>query len=215
MKKLITHAHHGFLCSFEGLDGSGKTTLIHAVYEYFRAQNRPVLLTKEPGASDLGKVLRTIVQEKKVNVCPEAEFLLFAADRAQHMKEIILPALEKGTIVFSDRMNDSSLAYQGYGRGLDQHMITTINAWVMQQRMPDLVVYVRVTPDVAMQRIMKRNIVPTAFEKEKEDFIMRVYQGFEEIFKTKKNGIIIDGMQSEEEVRTQTIQAISAWLNRT
>src|SRR5438067_1616217 len=109
----------GMLITIEGIDGSGKSTLAKNLYQHLIANDVDALLTREPGATPLGKALRTILQEKNVAVCDQAEYLLFAADRAQHFKDTIIPALAKGTVVISDRMADSSLVYQGYGRGLN------------------------------------------------------------------------------------------------
>lgn len=203
---------HGILISFEGLDGSGKTTIAGRLAEHFISQGFNTVLTKEPGATHLGKVIRTIVQEKKVSVCPEAEFLLFATDRAQHFHETVLPALKEHKIVISDRMADSSLAYQGYGRHLDATLIKQVNAWAMHQREPDIVVYIRVTPETAYQRVIARNEALTAFEKEKKDFLNAVHHGFQEIFKHKKNVIIIDGQQPLEQVISNTIAQVTTWI---
>lgn len=201
----------GVLITLEGIDGSGKSTAAKALFDHFHQQNLRTVLTKEPGGTQLGKVIRTVVQEKTAVQCPEAEYLLFAADRAQHFAEIVLPALAKNTIVISDRMADSSLAYQGYGRGLDHTIINTVNAWAMRQRMPDLVLYLRISPETAMNRIMQRKLHLTAFEQEKS-FQQHVYQGFEAIFAQKKNGRIIDAEQRSEEVIQQVIQTVETWL---
>src|SRR3990172_425114 len=157
----------GLLITLEGIDGSGKSTLVKAIVTALTALGKPVVLTKEPGGTALGKELRAILQTQKNPVCNKAEFLLFAADRAQHFKQLIVPALEQGQIVISDRMADSSLAYQGYGRGIDRNMITTINSWAMQGIVPDLTIFLRLTPAKALERAQGRREAPTAFEQEK------------------------------------------------
>ena len=185
------------LIALEGIDGCGKTTLGNTLYHYFQSRI-PTILTKEPGGSQLGKHIRTILQEKSFPVSAKAEYLLFAADRAQHMKEVIEPALTQKTIIISDRMADSSLAYQGYGRGLDLEMIRSINQWAMNGNTPDVVLYVRIDAQTAFERIIKRNEALTAFEQEKIDFFERVINGFETIFSKRQNVIILDGKQSPD-----------------
>src|SRR5438105_480243 len=118
----------GLLIAFEGIDGSGKTTAMRTLYEKLRAQGYAVLMTKEPGGTDVGKQLRAMVQSMAGRIAPATEFLLFAADRAEHMHTVIQPALRTGVIVLCDRMADSSIAYQGYGRGIDMQMIRQINS---------------------------------------------------------------------------------------
>src|ERR1700730_16197149 len=129
----------GMLIVIEGIDGAGKSTLAKSLADILTTQGNTVLLTKEPGGSQLGKQLRTILQNQPIPITPIAEYLLFAADRAQHIEQVVKPALERGAIVISDRMGDSSLAYQGYGRGIDKNNIRTVNQWAMQGLTPDLV----------------------------------------------------------------------------
>lgn len=202
----------GILISVEGIDGSGKSTLAKKLAALLAAQGLPVILTKEPGGTHLGQQLRTILQEKTMAIDPVAEFLLFAADRAQHFHELVLPALQKNMIVISDRMADSSLAYQGYGRGLDQKSITSINAWAMQQRMPDLTIFCDVSIATASQRLTKRNEKLTSFEKEDTSFMERVLHGFNQIFKNRDNVVRINGNQSVETLAQQACDSVTQWI---
>ena len=204
--------HNGLLISLEGIDGSGKSTLAKNLATKLRQDNLPIILTKEPGSTALGATLRTLVQEKKVPINGQAEFLLFAADRAQHFSELVLPALEKGKIVISDRMADSSLAYQGYGRGLSIDLITTINSWVMHNRQPNIIFYLNVSIECAQQRITARNAALTSFEQEKKEFMERVAHGFDTIFKNKKNGVILDGTQSMDQLTLQAYNHVISWI---
>lgn len=206
------HLKTGILISVEGIDGSGKSTLAASLHTQLTAQGLPTILTREPGATPLGAQLRTIVQEKKVPVCAKAEYLLFAADRAQHMHQLVLPALAEQRLVISDRMADSSLVYQGYGRGLELNMIQMINRWAMNERQPDLTVYVRVDAQTAMDRILARNQALTSFEKERQDFIEKLIAGFDTIFKTRTNCIIIDGTQPQNKVLETSLDSINQWL---
>lgn len=183
---------NGLLIAIEGIDGSGKSSLAKALKTSLEKLGRNVVLTQEPGATKLGKKLRTILHEEKESLCDKAEFLLFAANRAQHFEELVIPALEKGNIVISDRMADSSVAYQGYGRGLDIEKIMYINSWAMNGIEPDLVFYLKIDQQTAMQRITSRGETLTSFEKEKELFWKKVSEGYEELFKSKRNVITLD-----------------------
>ncbi len=204
----------GILIAIEGIDGSGKSSLAKNLHQELLAQKYEALLTKEPGATPLGQQLRTLVQEKKVSICPKAEFLLFATDRAQHFEQVIIPALREKKIIISDRMADSSLVYQGYGRELDKQMITTVNDWAMNGIKPDVTVFVRVSAEIATARIMKRKLELTSFEKEKQDFILKLIDGFEALYKNRKDVIIIDGNHALEEVTHQATTAVIEWISK-
>lgn len=204
----------GMLIALEGIDGSGKSLLAKNLYQEFLEKNLPVVLTKEPGGSLLGKQLRTILQEQTVPVCPKSEFLLFAADRAQHFETIIIPALNKGNIVISDRLSDSSLAYQGYGRGLDLNILQTVNNWTMNNITPDIVLYVRVDIETAFQRLKNRNLALTAFEKERKSFFETLQKGYEEIFAGRTNVITLDGTMLPEQIKQIAVDKIITWMQQ-
>lgn len=158
-----------------------------------------LVFTKEPGGTPLGQALRTILQTQKNMVCDLAEYLLFAADRAQHFVQTIMPTLEQGGWVLADRLADSSLAYQGYGRGLSTEQISATNAWAMQGREPDLTIYVRIDVETAFARIAKRNETLTSFEQEKRAFWQRVIAGYEAIFAQRTNVLVLDGNLTTQE----------------
>ena len=187
----------GRLITFEGIDGSGKTSLTQCLSSSLKQQELPVVITKEPGGTQLGQSLREIVHTKKEPICDEAEFLLFAADRAQHFAQCIIPELEKGSIVISDRLADSSLAYQGYGRGMDKRMISKINEWAMHHIAPDLTIYMRIDPVIALERVQKRKEAITAIEQEKLDFWQRVADGYDEIFANRSDVVVLDAALSQ------------------
>lgn len=206
--------HKGYLITIEGIDGSGKSTLAQTCAQTLQEKGYPVVFTKEPGATLLGKQLRTLVQEKQVPICPLAEYLLFAADRAQHFNQIVMPALEKKMIVISDRMADSSLAYQGYGRGLNKDHIQQVNQWCMNNIVPDLTLYVRIPLTTAIERIKARNQALTSFEKEKQDFTQRVMDGFETIMKGRSNSTILDGRKSPEQLAADGLHTIMELIKK-
>lgn len=203
----------GILITIEGIDGSGKSTLAKNLSHCLTAKQLPTILTKEPGATPLGEKLRAIVEKHKVALQPKAEYLLFAADRAQHFTDVIIPHLKKNMLIISDRMADSSLAYQGYGRGLAIPMIQIINDWVMFNIQPDLVIYVKIPVTVAMERIKKRQTL-TVFEQEQLSFMQQVSDGFDRLYKDKKNVIIIDGIQPPQIITQQATQAIEKWIKK-
>lgn len=203
----------GILISIEGIDGCGKTTLAKNLKQYFEEKKLNILLTQEPGGTKLGQKLRQILHEEKNMTSDLPEYLLFAADRAQHFEQIIIPNLKQNKIIISDRMADSSLAYQGYGRGLNIEMIKKVNNWAMQNVEPNIVIYVKIDTQTAFDRINKRNEKLTSFEQEKKDFWQKVLNGYKEIFKNKKNIITVDGTLSPEELTKQTIELLTTKLN--
>ncbi len=204
----------GLFITLEGIDGSGKSLLARNLTEQLQQEGIKTLLTKEPGGSVLGKTIRSLLQDRPISITDKAEYLLFAADRAQHMQEVILPHLEKNYWVLSDRCADSSIVYQGYGRGLSIDMIKTINAWAMNTIQPDSVLYVDIDIDTAFERITKRNEQLTAFEQEKKDFFTRVQQGYEALYANKKNVIRLDGTLSPEDLTQEAYSALQTTLKR-
>jgi len=208
MKERMSTPKNGLLITLEGIDGSGKSTLAKALKEALQESNIPVVLTREPGGSDLGKQLRTMLQEQHIPLCPKAEYLLFAADRAQHIHDVVIPNLQSHTIVISDRMADSSLVYQGYGRGLDLQFIEMVNNWAMDGIKPDLTIYLKITPEQARQRIEARCEKLTAFEQEADQFRQRLVNGFETIFATRNNILTLDALLSTQELTQQTLQTL-------
>lgn len=203
----------GLLIALEGIDGSGKSSLAKTIFEQFQQEEFPVLLTKEPGGSPLGTVLRPLLQEHTINRCPQAEFLLFAADRAQHFHEIIIPALHNKHIIISDRLADSSLVYQGFGRGLSTTMLESINTWAMQGIKPDITLYVKVNYETALERLLKRNKKLTTFEQD-QHFFKKLHEGFETLFAHRPDVITLHGHQSMIDVHEQAVTALWDWIKK-
>lgn len=198
----------GKLISFEGIDGSGKSTLAQAVATTLTNQGHPVVLTKEHGGTPLGIQLRALLHDRKHPMGHKAEYLIVAADRAQHFEQVVIPALQAGKLVISDRMNDSSMAYQGYGRGLDLEMIKTVNAWAMCGITQNVVIYLDIDPQTAMNRILARKEQLTAFEQEKLGFWHRVRTGYHELFKGRPEVVTLDGTQTQDMLLKQAIKVI-------
>ncbi len=202
----MQNLQRGILIAIEGIDGSGKSTLARNLATKLQEKNIPTVLTKEPGDSKLGALVRAIVQKQDVPVCPKAEFLLFAADRAQHFAEIIKPELQEKKIIISDRMADSSIVYQGFGRGLSIDMIKSVNAWAMDGINPDITIYLRISPEQALKRLQTRAEL-TAFEAE-QAFMRKVLAGFEELYKNREDVILLDGTESPETLAEQALNKI-------
>lgn len=202
----------GMLIALEGIDGSGKSTLARALAEKFREAGYEVVLTKEPGGSNAGKALREVLQHTPL--VAKAEFLLFSADRAQHVQEVIKPALQRGALVISDRMLDSTYAYQGYGRGLDMTMLRTVTEWVMEGIKPQMVLYCALESTQAQDRIMLRSEQLTTFEQEKKEFFDRVAHGFDTLLRGRSDVHILDASQAPEDVCNQGYVQVARMLEQ-
>jgi len=211
----MKHLQRGILVAIEGIDGSGNSTLAHHLANALKEQLWPVILTREPGDSILGSHIRTILHDPTISKTAKAEYLLFAADRAQHFESVVLPSLAKNQIIISDRMADSSVVYQGYARGLDTSFIQHVNAWAMEGREPDIVVYVRVTAETALERRIARNIPFTSFEQESKNFFQKIVEGFDKLMHKRKNAYILDGTKKPEELTHLAMEIILTWIHNT
>ena len=184
----------GSLFSFEGIDGAGKTTLITALARRLRADGHDVIVTKEPGGTFIGTMLKQVLLEEKRSFDARVECLLFAADRAEHFQRLIVPALEAGSIVLSDRMHDSAIAYQGFGRGLSVSLLEEVNRFAMRGIAPDRTFYLRIQYEVACARRAARNEKASTIEQEQEGFWHRVSEGYEHLARTNSQRIVtLDG----------------------
>lgn len=201
----------GILISVEGIDGSGKTTLAHNLYQQLKINHFKTILTKEPGGTEVGRRLREILQTQEIPLATKAEFLLFAADRAEHFSKVIVPHLDSCFIVISDRLSDSSVAYQGYGRGLNISTLQTINAWAMQDRKADITFYVQLAPETASKRLIERKKALTCFEIDKS-FTKKVSDGFDTLFANRQDVITLDATQSAENLTLQATNMVLLWI---
>ncbi len=181
--------------ALEGLEGCGKSTHTKRLGEHLDA-----VITREPGGTRIGSLLRAILADTdNTDLDRRTEALLMAADRAQHMAEIIRPALERGQHVVSDRSIYSTLAYQGYGRQLGTDDLLSISTWALNNRLPDIVVYIDVPTDVLNQRLAKRDL--DRFEREGAEFFARIAQGFRELRAADPDRwIVIDGTMPKDDV---------------
>ena len=174
--------------TFEGGDGSGKTTQLQALESYLTALGKSCLSTREPGGTSVGKLLRKILLEVgKPRITSATELFLYLADRAQHIHEVIIPALEQGKIVLCDRHTDSTLAYQGYGRGIDLQLLRRLNDLASHGIKPDLTLLLDCPVEIGLSRTTQRRSQIGAgqsedrFEREELEFHERVRTGFLEL----------------------------------
>lgn len=194
--------------TFEGPDGSGKSTIIQKVYDYLIENNYDVIKTREPGGSPIAEKIRNLILDtENTRMGYRTEALLYAASRAQHVEETILPALNENKIVLCDRFLISSLAYQGVGRDLGIENVRKINEFAINGVFPDFVLFFDVDPITTLKR---KSSLDTAdrLEKEGNNFHERVYNGYKEILNSEKNIEIIDATQSIEDVFSQCIKVL-------
>ncbi|WP_461030417.1 dTMP kinase, partial [Streptomyces sparsus] len=169
-------AETGFFIALEGGDGAGKSTQLEKLADWLRHKGHEVVVTREPGATPLGKRLRSIVLDvSSAGLSDRAEALLYAADRAEHVESVVRPALERGAVVLTDRYTDSSIAYQGAGRELSATEIARISRWATDGLVPHLTVLLDVTPETARERFTE---APDRLESESTEFHRRVRSGF-------------------------------------
>ena len=186
----------GTFITFEGIDKSGKSTQAERLADTLRQQGLPVVLTLEPGGTELGRAIRHLVLERQyeAEVAPTAEVLLFAGDRAQHVEEVIRPAIQEGKVVISDRFVDSTMAYQGFGRGLDMDRLAAVMRVATGGLVPDITMLVDVDLETARARGWGTD--PDRIEKGSESYFERVRNGFLALSRSEPGRIrVFDGRQ--------------------
>ncbi|MDD5922181.1 MAG: dTMP kinase [Eubacteriales bacterium] len=200
----------GFFITFEGMDGAGKTTQSRYLRDYLERKGYTVVFTREPGGTPIGEQIRDILLDpSNAGMSEITEALLYAAARAEHVRELILPSLQKGFIVISDRFLDSSIAYQGYGRNLG-NLVTEWNEAAVQNVSPDVTFYLDLSPEEGISRVEARTDgKPDRMEQEEASFKKRVYQGFQSLAKENSGRIVrIDGSMKPEEIRDLIFAAV-------
>ena len=208
--------------SFEGIEGSGKSTAQRLLAEHLQGLGYDPLLTREPGGCALGRSLRPILLDARTRgLSSRAELYLFLADRAQHVAEVIRPALEAGQTVLCDRYADSTLAYQGYGRGLDPEHLRRINDMATGGLMPDLTLLLDLPVHCGLERAGLRNreegtvLSEGRFDAESLEFHERVRQGYRSLAAEEPERFaIIDATQPPEDVVLQCLSAVEASLRQ-
>jgi dTMP kinase len=199
----------GKLIVFEGVEGCGKTTQMQLCFQWLESLNISVLLTREPGGTELGKDLRALLLEKSLSkpVGEITELLLYAADRAQHIEEELKPNLATGKFILCDRYTDSTIAYQGYGRGLDMSLINNLNQIATGGLKSDITIWLDVDVEVGLSRKRGQTKLDR-IEQETMDFHRRVQQGYTELAVSNPSRIVkIDGNYNQDIVQ-KNIQEI-------
>ena len=194
--------HRGVLITFEGCDGGGKTTQLRLLAERLRQTKRAFLALREPGGTDVGEIVRSILLQKKhSSLCAEAELLLFEAARAQLVHEIIHPALNEGKVVLCDRFMDSTTAYQGSGRHLSLKAIDVLNAFATGDVCPNMTFLLDVPPKVSRQRVLQRTFNDLdRMEGEELNFYERVREGYLRLAEAHPERIIVVDACCDKEV---------------
>lgn len=204
----------GYFITFEGPDGSGKSTAAQAVCQKLIEEGYQVVHTREPGGIEISEKIRNIILDP-ANTMMDAktEALLYAASRRQHLVEKVFPAVKEGKIVICERFLDSSLAYQGYGRQLGFDAILSINLFAIDNTYPDLTIYLDVDEEVGLSRLKDRSF-KDRLDQESIDFHHRVVQGYKEVLKRFEDRIVVvDASKAKEEVIEESLRVIRKLMN--
>lgn len=210
----------GRLISFEGLDGAGKTTQIELLEQWLLAHDVPYVRTREPGGTPLGIEIRHLLLNRpELAITPLAEAFLFQADRAQHFATLVLPALEAGKLVVTDRCFDASIAFQGYARGVGAELVEQLSLLATQGRVPDLTILLDLDPSQVQARTNVANDSsglrekPTRIDMEAEDFHRRVQEGFRALARVHPKRIkVVDASRSPDEIHEEIVRLVGALL---
>ncbi|MHB1315524.1 MAG: dTMP kinase [Christensenellales bacterium] len=200
----------GWLITFEGIDGVGKSTQAQRLFQSLRERGYDVLFTREPGGTDISEKIRALLLDcANHGMNQVTEVLLYAASRAQLVGEWIKPALQQGKIIVCDRYVDSSVAYQGYGRGL-LDMVEAVNRYAVQGIMPDLTFVMSASMEDTRRRLLKKE--KDRMEEEDEEFFFRVKRGFDEIALKEKRVLTIDATRDKNENAAAILQSAIALI---
>jgi dTMP kinase len=213
----------GIFVTFEGLDGSGKSTQIRKLAQWLAAQGKQVIVTRQPGGTRIGDRIRALLLDSRTeDLAPRTELGLMFSDRAQCIAEIIKPALDRGDVVLCDRYTDSTEAYQGGGRELGSEIVLQLHADICQNLQPDLTILLLPDFERSLARARNRNARnakggqdENRFEREDKLFYRRVYDKYREIAAREQGRLItIEGDESIDEVQRRIVEAMTAFMNR-
>lgn len=201
----------GIFITFEGIDASGKTTQFKRLVDYLKQEKLPVVSFREPGGEKVSEKIRKILLDSKSSISPQTELLLYLASRSQLTFKKIIPALRKGKIVVCDRFFDSTLGYQGYGRGIDLKLIETLNRFSTGNLKPDLTILIDVPIKVSLKRAGNKK--KDRLEKQGAKFYQRVREGYLKIaLKEKKRIKVVDGQGGVEEIWGRVKEIVDRFL---
>ena len=204
----------GLFITLEGGDGSGKSTQSALLVGWLTAAGRTVLTTREPGGTELGDELREIVLHRRGHIAPRAEALIYAADRAHHIATVVRPAIERGDIVVQDRYFDSSVAYQGVGRGLGADEVRDVSLWATEGLLPDLTVLLDLDVGLGRSRLERSRTRFDRLEAEEQEFHARVRSAYLDIAAAEPDRfLVVDGAGSAESIAAQIRDRVSGLLS--
>jgi dTMP kinase len=200
------------LITFEGIEGSGKSTQVAELYDYLISKEYPVVKTREPGGTLFGEALRKVLLQRDMNIFPLSELLVFMAMRSQHVEQVIMPALQDGKIVLCDRFVDATYAYQGYGRNIELGIIETLNRLVTKGVRPNLTILLDIDPETGLAR--KRADRPTdRFEEEALPFHTKIRNAYVKLSKEDpKRFFVIEGSKEPEAIQSIIRQKVEKLL---
>ncbi|MBN2406809.1 MAG: dTMP kinase [Elusimicrobia bacterium] len=198
----------GRFITLEGPEGSGKSTQTRLLVEYIAGLGRPVIHTREPGGVSISEKLREILLNKDNRIFPKAELMLYASGRAQHTEELIMPALLSGKYVVCERYIHASIAYQGYGRGLDIELIRKLNDMATGGLVPDITIYMDIEAAEGLKRVERSNRSLDRLESENISFHERVRQGYLSMAGTDPRIVTLDARNSREDIHAHIIDIL-------
>ena len=208
--------------TLEGIEGSGKTTQARYMVKFLQSQGHDCVMTREPGGTRIGEKIRAILLDpESKDMDPLGELLLYTADRAQHIKELVNPFLSAGKTVLCDRFYDATVAYQGFARGLDIELINKLHEFILKDLKPDITFLLDLPPKVGLLRAWQqikngtRTGIETRFEEEKLPFHEKVRSGYLEIARVEPDRFrVIDAYRDKHHVRDEIIKILSVEINR-
>jgi dTMP kinase len=205
----------GLFITFEGGDGSGKSTQAEMLSEWLRSRGRAVVHTREPGGTGLGQQLREIVLHSRGDIAPRAEALIYAADRAHHVATTVRPAIERGEIVVQDRYLDSSVAYQGAGRALDEAQLRWISLWAAEGLLPGLTVLLDLDASAGLARVARVRTRYDRLEAEQGGFHARVRAAYLRLAAAEPaRFLVLDAAQDAVQIAAAVRERVAALLDR-
>ena len=204
----------GCLIVCDGNNGAGKSSVIRAIEEHLISLNHQVVVTREPGGTRVGEKIRGVVLDPETpELCDTTELLLFAAARAQHLKEKIIPAIEAGMIVICDRFTPATIAFQHYGRGIPLSLVQSINSFALEGFAPDLNIILDVDPDVGIRRVASRGEGLDRMEMQQREFLMRARDGFlRQAEQSPETFVVVDASQPFEVVSSEVLAVVDSLL---
>ena len=204
---------HGKFITIEGTEGVGKTTNIEFIQTWLNQQQVDFVTTREPGGTPLAEQIRELLlTPRDEKVCNSAELLLMFAGRAQHLDQVIVPAIQSGRCVVCDRFTDATYAYQGFGRGMDSTLIAHLERLVQAELRPDLTLILDIPVEIGLQRASQRS-APDRFEREQTEFFERVRQGYLSIAANEpQRCVVIDASQPLEDVQRDITTALKSFF---